>query len=274
MKERLTVSEMAKLRGLTPETLRHYDRIGLFKPEYVDRATGYRYYSIYQFEILGTIKELRQLGMSIEVIKAYFEERNVKKSLQILENAHIELLKKIKELKDIERSIRGKVVFLRELCTPENENEIIIQKFSTRKLITNFTAVSTQVEFNYGVIELENMLALEKAPIIATNRLGVQINKNDLINERFEAPVILFASATRETLVLDDNLITIPEGNFVCAQYYGEVWNRSVSLKKMLDFIQFNGLEIKGNALQIAQVDISITSVAGEEMFELQIPIH
>jgi hypothetical protein len=47
-----------------------------------------------------------------------------------------------------------------------------------------------------------------------------------------------------------------------------------VSLKKMLDFIQFNGLEIKGNALQIAQVDISITSVAGEEMFELQIPIH
>ncbi|MEH7531769.1 MerR family DNA-binding transcriptional regulator, partial [Priestia megaterium] len=47
---------MAKLRGVTTETLRHYDRIGLFKPFYVDENTGYRYYSIFQYEVLGTIK--------------------------------------------------------------------------------------------------------------------------------------------------------------------------------------------------------------------------
>ena len=62
-KELYTVSEFAKLRNLTAETLRHYDRIGLLKPAYIDPETNYRYYSIFQYEKLGTIKELRQLGV-------------------------------------------------------------------------------------------------------------------------------------------------------------------------------------------------------------------
>ena len=76
----LTISEFAKLRGVTSETLRHYDRTGLLKPVHIDGQTGYRYYSILQYEQLGTIKELRQLGFSIDAISEYFKERNVAKS--------------------------------------------------------------------------------------------------------------------------------------------------------------------------------------------------
>lgn len=71
LKELLSISEMAKLRRITAETLRHYDRVGLFKPAYIDPNTGYRFYSIYQYEVLGTIKELRQIGMTIEEIKFF-----------------------------------------------------------------------------------------------------------------------------------------------------------------------------------------------------------
>lgn len=44
--ELLSISELAKLRQVTTETLRYYDRIGLLKPVYVDPETNYRYYSI------------------------------------------------------------------------------------------------------------------------------------------------------------------------------------------------------------------------------------
>ena len=64
----LSITELAKLRQVTSETLRYYDRIGLITPDYVDPQTRYRYYSIRQYEKLGTIKELRQLGMSIHDI--------------------------------------------------------------------------------------------------------------------------------------------------------------------------------------------------------------
>ena len=48
--ELLSISEMARLRKVTTETLRHYDRIGLFTPSYISPDTGYRYYSFMQYE--------------------------------------------------------------------------------------------------------------------------------------------------------------------------------------------------------------------------------
>ncbi len=79
MKDRISITDLARLRNVTTETLRYYDRIGLFKPIYVDPNTKYRYYSILQYEKLGTIKELRQLGMKLKEIKEYFDNRSSKK---------------------------------------------------------------------------------------------------------------------------------------------------------------------------------------------------
>ncbi|WP_303396671.1 MerR family DNA-binding transcriptional regulator [Clostridium tyrobutyricum] len=50
MKDRISITDLARLRNVTTETLRYYDRIGLFKPIYVDPNTKYRYYSILQYE--------------------------------------------------------------------------------------------------------------------------------------------------------------------------------------------------------------------------------
>lgn len=41
-KDLLSITELAKLRRVTSETLRYYDRIGLLKPVYTDPATKYR----------------------------------------------------------------------------------------------------------------------------------------------------------------------------------------------------------------------------------------
>ena len=90
----LSITELAKLRQVTSETLRYYDRIGLITPDYVDPQTRYRYYSIRQYEKLGTIKELRQLGMSIHDITDYFSGRNLRKSHQLLLH-QLELLEEI-----------------------------------------------------------------------------------------------------------------------------------------------------------------------------------
>lgn len=60
------------------KTLRYYDSIGIFKADYVDPDTGYRYYDPQQYEKLGTILELRSLNFSLNEIKGYFTERNMK----------------------------------------------------------------------------------------------------------------------------------------------------------------------------------------------------
>ncbi|MCY8208580.1 MerR family DNA-binding transcriptional regulator, partial [Bacillus subtilis] len=55
MKEYFTIGETARLNNISIQTLRYYDRIGIFKPHYTDQDNGYRYYHVKQFFYLDVI---------------------------------------------------------------------------------------------------------------------------------------------------------------------------------------------------------------------------
>lgn len=59
--EFISIGKLAKLTNITVETLRHYDKKGILIPKMVDKKTGYRYYSIFQYYDLELILELRAL---------------------------------------------------------------------------------------------------------------------------------------------------------------------------------------------------------------------
>lgn len=274
MKEKLTISEMAKLRGMTTEALRHYDRIDLFKPQYVDPYSGYRYYSIFQYEILGTIKELRQIGMSTHEIKQYFDQRNFKKSLDILKTKHAELLSKVNELAELEGNIREKIVYLGEVNRDDELHEVSFREIKSRKLMTLHEKINTNLELCYGVLRLESMLT-EKAPILASNRLGIIIEETDIRANRYEEPSVIFVVAKDRAKIQEQHLKIIPGGLFACIRYNGELLrNRSESLKKLTNHLEETGYHMIGDALQIMQVDITITDNPNEIMFEIQVPVE
>lgn len=50
-----SIGEISKLFDIDIRLLRHYDKISLLKPEFVNKENGYRYYSTRQFERLNTI---------------------------------------------------------------------------------------------------------------------------------------------------------------------------------------------------------------------------
>ncbi len=274
LKEKLTIGEMAKLRGMTAETLRHYDRINLFKPQYIDSHSGYRYYSIFQYEVLGTIKELRQLGMSTDEIKDYFNERNFSKSLDILKAKHADLVSKLNELTDLEENIREKIVYLDHVAREKELQTVMFRELGRRKLITLNEKINTNLELCYGVIRLENMLA-EKTPILASNRLGILIQEADLRTKRFEEPSVIFVVAKSKEKIPKQYQRIVPAGLFACIRYNGELlWNRSESLSKIFDYLDEGGYQITGDALQIMHVDITITDKPNEITFEIQVPVQ
>lgn len=71
------IGEVAKLFRISVATLRHYDERGLVCPEFVDADTGYRYYSVRQFERLNTIRYLRALGTPLEAIARFLDNREI-----------------------------------------------------------------------------------------------------------------------------------------------------------------------------------------------------
>ncbi len=66
----LKIGEFSKLSQLTVKALRFYEKEGLLAPESVDEWTGYRFYDSSQLEDAMKIKSYRQLGLTIEEIKA------------------------------------------------------------------------------------------------------------------------------------------------------------------------------------------------------------
>lgn len=68
-----SVQELAKLSGVTPRTLRWYDRIGLLKPSRTAES-GYRYYGPQEVDRLQEILFCRELGMELKAIGTYLDQ--------------------------------------------------------------------------------------------------------------------------------------------------------------------------------------------------------
>lgn len=272
IKDRISITDLARLRNVTTETLRHYDRIGLFKPTYVDPKTGYRYYSVLQYEKLGTIKELRQLGMSLKEIKEYFDNRHVTKSLSILTNKHEELKEKIKDLQLLEETLSEKIEFLRNVIAESKMKEIIIKQIPEREIITFGKAINNEIELSYGFLHLENTLE-EISPILASSRLGFIISKSDIESCEFNKSSDIFVFTKAPNQIDKKNIQKIKAGKYACIYNSGKPWDREESIKKIIKFIYNNHYVIDGDLLEIAQVDITVTDIVEEECFEIQVPI-
>lgn len=65
----MKIGEFAKSCGISVSALRYYDEQGLLSPVYIDRFTGYRYYSKRQTEICRRIAILKAAGFSLAEIK-------------------------------------------------------------------------------------------------------------------------------------------------------------------------------------------------------------
>ena len=64
----LKIGEFSKLAQVSTKTLRHYDLLGLFRPAWIDRFSGYRYYTLSQLPQLNRILTLKDLGFSLDQI--------------------------------------------------------------------------------------------------------------------------------------------------------------------------------------------------------------
>jgi len=69
------IGEFAQIAQVSSRQLRHYDQLGLLRPDHIDQQNGYRYYSIRQLQRLNRILALKELGLSLEQIGPLLEDQ-------------------------------------------------------------------------------------------------------------------------------------------------------------------------------------------------------
>ncbi len=271
-KNLLSITKLAKLRKLTSETLRFYDRIGLIKPDYVDPNTNYRYYSIRQYEKLGTIKELRQLGMSINEIVDYFTDRNLKKSIEILERHQRLLNQEINEKIHLEKVLSNKIRFLHELPPSPVTNVVFEHVLPERYMITFDKLAGGPHEHAFAITNLEWHLN-ETAPILASDRVGVYSDETLLKKSENYVPSSPFIFVEKNEIQSELKKI-IPAGRYLCMYYRGgglEEYHESFEI--LNDYMKDHHMSLNGMVFQICKIDVTLTSKPTETLMEIQVPV-
>lgn len=115
--ELFQIGEMARLFHLSVSSIRHYEALGLVTPERIDPDTGYRYYSVRQFEAFNTIRYLRTLDMPLPEIADFLRNRDVDKIEEKLQAQKAAVAEKQQELARIEHKIDTRLRQLREVQT-------------------------------------------------------------------------------------------------------------------------------------------------------------
>lgn len=264
------IGDIAKLFHISVSSLRHYEKIGLVKPERIDPETGYRYYSVRQFNALNTIRYLRVLDMPLEEIAGFLRNRDVDRIEEKLLRQKEAVIRKQQELRLIERKIDNRLRQFHDARHSELET-IRIQAFPPRRLVIQQNTLNIKSFF-----DMESPLCpLEEAqsePVIFIGKVGLGISAEHLETKQFTLYDYVF-------LILDEEdtyagpVDELPAENCAVIRFCGYHDESPSYYSRLLDFIRQEKLEISGFSREITMIDYGVTDDRSKFVTEIRIPV-
>lgn len=277
MKEKYTVSELSRLFGISNQTLRYYDKIGLFKPNYVDKENNYRYYDYEQFFCLSMIMQLKRLNFSLESVQRYSSSMDMNSLEKNLIKTKELIHKQIEQLNQLEsRNDR----ILQNLHIAKNAAEY--QKCEVVEEPTRFQyAIPINFEikdlYHYIKVVYESYIRSRYATHMAQHgEIVLQIHKENLQNRDFHVynSIGFFIESNAEVVKGSREVVCIEQGKFATCVHCGPYGTIHRSYQKLYDFIEKQGWNICGDSLEFAVVSISLTKDPENFITQIQIPVQ
>lgn len=248
MKDMFSIGELARYQNISKQTLIFYDKIGLFRPAYVNPDNKYRYYTANQIDYLDTILIMKEMGFSLSEIQEHMKTYTIdtslitlKKQLTVLDQqiAHLQLtrnrlahrceqMESVKEVHDRNqevtvREIKQNFLLYAEVDPPRSFSEISI---TTKKCFAQAFKDSLPIFYQTGVI----------------------VPYKHILEGRYTEASVAFLPI--EYTKKAGNILTLPKGNAVSIYHYGTYQSVEYSYKKLLNYCREHQLEIISDAYE------------------------
>ncbi|NMA24219.1 MAG: MerR family transcriptional regulator, partial [Clostridiales bacterium] len=159
MKEDLyKIGKVSDLFNVSVQTLRFYEKIGLFSPALIEESTGYRYYSWEQFERLRNILFLRDFGLPLKDIKHQLEIEHSAEYKELLEEYSQTLEKRIREDTKLKKYIDQKIKNL-ELARYLPKNKTLFLLYPSLKALKHECVIGSQATFKDMQLTIASLIA-------------------------------------------------------------------------------------------------------------------
>ena len=270
-KDLYQIGEVARLFHLSISLLRHYDKTGLVTPEYTDPDTGYRYYSLRQFECLNTIRYLRALDMPLEEIADFLHNRDTGRIQELLSKQLVQVHKKQQELAVIEHQIKNRLNQIQGALSA-HPGEIFLEKKAPLKLACMKKQLNPEnyLDLEYSIREMEQG---NSPASIFLGKVGVGMFYESLKAHRFKPYDFVFI-ILEEDDPIKGQVIHIPEITWAVIRFHGSHEQAPGFYEKLLAYFKDEGLAPKSFALEMTLIDYGLTHDQSQFITEIQIPLN
>ena len=269
--ELFQIGEVAKLYHVSVGTLRHYEQEGLLVPEHTDPDTGYRYYSVRQFERLTNIRYLRALGLPLKEIAATLRDRDADAVANALRRQKTLVRQKKQELDAIEHKIDHRLAQLEEARAAELDCIRLEEQPALR-----IVGLRAKVEFS-GYLWLEHSIRRleqgQKLPISYIGKVGVGLTAEHLLAGQFDAYDLVFLVLDEED-VYEGDVEQLPAGLCVSVRFRGSHEKAGDYYARLMAYLREHRLEPAGFSREITLIDDCISADPEQYVTEIRIPIR
>ena len=265
------IGEMARLFHLSVSSIRHYEALGLVTPEHVDPDTGYRYYSVRQFEALNTLRYLRTLDMPLPEIADLLRNRDVDKIEEKLRAQKAAVAEKQRDLARIERKIDARLRQLQEAqAAPLGDIQLVLAPAC--RLFWVEASLSAE---NYSDLELSTsrLAAMQAEAVVFLGKVGFSISAAHLKAHRYTQYDGIF-------LLLDEDdtfagaVMDCPETLCVRVRFRGHHLQSPGQYRRLAAYMAEHRLTVSGFSREIAIIDQGFTYDRDKFIMEICIPVE
>lgn len=265
------IGEVAKLFHLSISSLRHYEDIDLLQPEYIDRATGYRYYGLQQFEMLNTIRYLRALDMKLPAIRDFLHHKDVGHICELLMEQRQTVQKKIAELTRIERKLDNRLGQLQAAQSAEYDVVHIEKKPTQRMVWLQHDLKNPQShDFEQPIRQMEGR---QQEALAFLGKVGISMSVEHMLSGDFSAYDGIFLLLDEEDHY-EGKVTQLPAGDYAVLIFRGSHSEAGGRYQRLLSYITAKNLQIAGPSEEITLIDQGFTSNIADFVTEIRIPVQ
>lgn len=265
-----SIGDVARLFHISAGSLRHYESIGLLLPARIDPDTGYRYYSVRQFEALNTIRYLRALDIPLTEIGDFLHNKDVARMEEKLRQQKAAVVEKQQELHRIERKLDNR---LHQLHTAQACQLDTIELVTLPACRMAWVAAPPTL---HGSLDMEEPIRrLERSQtetVVFLGKLGVSISAERLRSGDFSRYDGFFLLLDEED-AFNGKVTFLPEALCARLRFRGSHGEAPEQYGKLMAYLRRNALKPADFSREITLIDFGITNDPGKFVTEICIPV-
>lgn len=263
------IGQLADLFGVSVQTLRYYDRIGLFCPKGRNESNGYRFYSAEQVFELMDLLTFKEMGLRLEDIRKNLKRSDLDGSLDLLSEKLIDLDREMIHLKQLKKRVETKIKRVRKARKLSSESNIELVHFPERRA-RSFFQMKLEAREEIGIVKARQKSSFVPEKVLE-GEVVFSVGLDRVLDPDTLHEVIVLLLLDQHSEIAADTVF--PSGTYATIVHRGnfESPGEIDAYRKLGDFLFSRGLPQVGPTLEFNLVGGELTLRPEEFLTEIQV---